>query len=58
LLPPFSTLEALHNVQLLTVINQIIGPALVFDGEESMITAISENPADFKVMRMINFIGS
>ncbi|KAM3210704.1 hypothetical protein ACQJBY_064581 [Aegilops geniculata] len=24
------------------------GPALVFDGEESMITAISENPANFK----------
>ncbi|KAM0834032.1 hypothetical protein ACQ4PT_063886 [Festuca glaucescens] len=24
------------------------GPALVFDGEELMITAISENPADFK----------
>uniref|UniRef100_A0ACD6AH80 Uncharacterized protein n=1 Tax=Avena sativa TaxID=4498 RepID=A0ACD6AH80_AVESA len=24
------------------------GPALVFDGEESMITAISENPSDFK----------
>jgi hypothetical protein len=26
------------------------GPALVFEGEESMITAISENPANFKVI--------
>jgi len=25
------------------------GPALVFEGEEAMITAISENPATFKV---------
>jgi hypothetical protein len=25
------------------------GPALVFEGEEAMITAISENPANFKV---------
>jgi dihydroxy-acid dehydratase len=54
----FQSLEALHDVQLLTFINQIIGPALVFDGEESMITAISENPADFKVIHMINFLGS
>ena len=49
LLPPFSILGS--NVQFLIVIYQITGPALVFDGEESMITAISENPANFKVMR-------
>lgn len=29
------------------------GPALVFEGEESMITAISENPANFKVIWLI-----
>jgi dihydroxy-acid dehydratase len=31
------------------------GPALVFEGEEAMITAISENPANFKVPLLYSF---
>uniref|UniRef100_A0A453RSG8 dihydroxy-acid dehydratase n=2 Tax=Aegilops tauschii subsp. strangulata TaxID=200361 RepID=A0A453RSG8_AEGTS len=45
---PFFNRWSLYNVQILTFIYQMTGPALVFDGEESMITAISENPANFK----------
>lgn len=29
------------------------GPALVFEGEETMIAAISENPMNFKVSLMV-----
>ena len=29
------------------------GPALVFEGEESMLQAISENPASFKVRSLL-----
>jgi len=34
------------------------GPALVFEGEESMITAISENPANFKVICAMQVISA
>lgn len=33
-----------------------IGPALVFEGEESMITAISEDPMSFKVRDSCIFV--
>jgi hypothetical protein len=36
----------------------MLGPALVFEGEESMITAISENPANFKVICAMQVISA
>jgi hypothetical protein len=43
------------HVLWLTIILEInwTGPALVFEGEESMIAAISENPMNFKVSSLI-----
>jgi dihydroxyacid dehydratase/phosphogluconate dehydratase len=38
--------------------NCFSGPALVFEGEESMLAAISEDPLSFKVCVLVGTVGS
>jgi dihydroxy-acid dehydratase len=46
------SLEAPIELWIQPLFGQMPGPALVFEGEESMIAAISENPSDFKVIHL------
>ena len=46
------TPDILYNWQ---CVGCLAGPALVFEGEESMLAAISANPMSFKVWKLMRF---
>lgn len=46
------TPDILYNLQ---CVGCLAGPALVFEGEESMLAAISANPMSFKVWKLMRF---